>query len=136
MLERKASSARMIYNPNAAAKGAQVDKINNDVVNFISNIPQTDINVMGSNTFLSIAAKQGSAVGIEALCKRGANPTKVSTSGESLSEMAEEFQSTLYTDGSPFKTAIDNCKPAAGGRRKAMKNKTRSKRRRQQIKSK
>jgi hypothetical protein len=58
---------------------ARIEKMNKKVVDFINNIPQEKINMKDINgyTFLYSAVEDADAAAIEALCKRGADPTNI-----------------------------------------------------------
>ena len=129
-LERARGKASRRYNLNANAKASAVGEANKKVVDFINNIPEASISKKGSQTFLSIAAMEGSTVGIEALCKRGADPNNINSDGESLSSMANTWGVKLFKEGeerNKFMAAVGSCKPVAGGRRKGRRGTKRRK---------
>ena len=116
---------------NSSTKARELAAADSKIVDFINNIPDAKINMKDEygGTLLNIAAGYGSTMGIEALCKRGADPTHV-RGGESLLSVTSKWSEGNFVEPggySKFMAAVNSCKPpGSGGGRGRVKKRNRT----------
>ena len=116
---------------NSSTKARELAAADSKIVDFINNIPDAKINMKDEygGTLLDIAANYGSTIGIDALCKRGADPTHVRR-GESLLSVSSKWSEKYFAEPggySKFMAAVNSCKPpGSGGGRGGVKKRNRT----------